>query len=118
MVAGVRARAADVLRRVADWLAPVPAVEGELRPVEEDPELLVVAAVKVAAAAGERGAATRAVHDAVTSRLDDRTVHLMLLLLAADVGTSSVLAPSGGREWAQTREFDLLVAAMDGKRRG
>lgn len=80
---------------------------------DEDPFAWEVSAVKVAASADSRQEALGAVRE-VTARLDDRTIRMVLLLLAADAVWSDGLgSPVKARDWAADRKFNLMVKDFD-----
>ena len=105
---GVTGRARKYL---AQWLYRL-SCRIEPRPDEEDPWSWEVSIVKVAARAESRDVALKAV-DNVIRRLDVRTVHLVLILLAADLAHSRSLR-DGVETWAWDRQFDLLVVRLRG----
>jgi hypothetical protein len=81
--------------------------------VLEDPHECEARVVSAAVAAADRAEAMDAVHELIRD-LDERTVHLVLVLLAGDFAWS----PSEkGREhvsrWVSNRQFGLVVDRFD-----
>ena len=100
-----RLRAASIMA-VKSWLD-----RRDPRP-DKDPFEWEISVLKLAAAAGSAKEAIGAVYG-VTKNLDDRTLHLVLLQLAADVAHSPGLSAATVADWAEGRKFSLIVDRFD-----
>jgi len=98
-----------VSQRLMNWslrLSPIP--DGE------DPATWKVSVVKVAARAGSWDDAFDCTHD-VIRHLDPRTVHMILLLLVADVARPESTLTRGVDvwDWADWQEFFQMAATLE-----
>jgi len=106
---GIARVRAWVSQRLMNWslrLSPIP--DGE------DPELWMVSVLKVAARADSWGDAFNCTHEVIRD-LDPRTVHMILLLLVADVTQPESTLTQGVDvwNWADAKAFFQMAAALE-----